>query len=273
MAEKISGVYKITAKHNGKVYIGQSIDIYNRWRGHWKQVQQGDSDYIHNAMRKYGKEGFNYEIIEQCSQEIINEREKYWINYYDSYNNGYNLTTGGEGVKNKIFSEEEKIHLRNLAIKNNRNKPIIQFDLNGNKITEWIGAKDIYKKLGYSFASISGCANMKEKFRTAYGYIWLYKDYYEKYGLNLKYHLETLSNNRIYQIDDKNNIVAIWDNISCLPNNYKPSTIYQAIDDTNTHHKTAYGFVWVFEKIIVKTMITLYFLISLILKKRCFNFR
>ena len=141
MAEKISGIYKITAKHNGKVYIGQSIDIYNRWRGHWKQVQQGDSDYIHNAMRKYGKEGFSYEIIEQCPQEIINEREKYWINYYDSYNNGYNLTTGGEGVKNKIFSEEEKTHLRNLAIKNNRNKPIIQFDLNGNKIAEWIGGK------------------------------------------------------------------------------------------------------------------------------------
>ena len=91
MAEKISGIYKITSKHNGKVYIGQSIDIYNRWRGHWKQVKRGDSDYIHNAMRKYGKDDFIFEIIERCPQDIINEREKYWIDFYNGVEYGYNM--------------------------------------------------------------------------------------------------------------------------------------------------------------------------------------
>ena len=71
--EKISGIYKITAKHNGKIYIGQSIDIYERWRGHWKQVNQGDSNYIHNAMRKYGKDGFIFEIIVDVIGEAIFE--------------------------------------------------------------------------------------------------------------------------------------------------------------------------------------------------------
>lgn len=246
--EKICGIYKITAKHNGKVYIGQSIDIYNRWRGHWKQVRNGDSDYIHNAMRKHGKDGFIYEIVERCPQDVINEREKYWIEYYDSYNNGYNLTTGGEGVKNKKLSDKEKLYYQNIAVQRGTNKPILQFDLEGNLLKEWIGAKDIYKQLGFYSSSISQCAKMKSQFRTAYGYIWLYKDYYEKNGIDINYHLETLRNNRIYQIDNKNNVVNIWENISHLPKQYKPSCIYQAIDIDNIHHKTVYGFIWIFER-------------------------
>lgn len=246
--EKISGIYKITAKHNGKIYIGQSIDIYERWRGHWKQVNQGDSNYIHNAMRKYGKDGFIFEIIERCSQDIINEREKYWIDYYDSYNNGYNLTIGGEGIKGKIFTDEERENKRNFSVNNNLNKPIIQFDLDGNIVAEWVGSKEINKKLGYSFGSISACAKMKDKYRTAYGYIWLYKDYYEKNGIDLQYHLEKLVNDSIYQIDKSGKIVKIWDNMGSLPKKYKPSTLYQCLDETNKNHKTAYGYVWVFKR-------------------------
>ena len=122
----------------------------------------------------------------------------------------------------------------------------MQFDLEGNLLKEWIGAKDIYKQLGFYSSSISQCAKMKNQFRTAYGYIWLYKDYYEKNGIDINYHLETLRNNRIYQIDNKNNVVNIWENISHLPKQYKPSCIYQAIDIDNIHHRTAYGFIWIF---------------------------
>lgn len=115
--EKISGIYKITAKHNGKIYIGQSNDIYSRWKSHWKQVNSGANDHLHNSMRKYGKNNFEYEIIERCNQDIINEREIYWIKYFDSYNNGYNLTIGGEGVKGKKYSLDEKENMRNFAKK------------------------------------------------------------------------------------------------------------------------------------------------------------
>ena len=51
---------------------------------------------IKRAIHKYGKENFTIEVIEKCDQQLLNEREKYWINYYDSYEKGYNSTLGGQ---------------------------------------------------------------------------------------------------------------------------------------------------------------------------------
>lgn len=50
------------------------------------------------AINKYGIENFTFEIIEECSEEQLNNRERYWIAYYDTYHNGYNRTVGGEGL-------------------------------------------------------------------------------------------------------------------------------------------------------------------------------
>ena len=49
-------------------------------------------------MHKYGLNHFNIELIEECSNDKLNEREKYWINYFNSFNEGYNATRGGDGV-------------------------------------------------------------------------------------------------------------------------------------------------------------------------------
>lgn len=48
-------------------------------------------------MRKYGIENFSIEELEKCSADVVNDREIYWINYYDTYHNGYNATLGGDG--------------------------------------------------------------------------------------------------------------------------------------------------------------------------------
>lgn len=100
--EIISGIYKITNKINGKCYIGKSIDIYQRWNRHKidsRPIQEGgDTCTIHNAIRKYGLNNFSFEIVEIIDLPQLNEREKYWINFYDSYYNGYNDTFGGEGT-------------------------------------------------------------------------------------------------------------------------------------------------------------------------------
>lgn len=247
--EKISGIYKITAKHNNKVYIGQSIDIYNRWKSHWKQVNQGASDHIHNSMRKYGKEGFTFEIIERCSQDIINEREKYWINFYDSYNNGYNLTTGGEGVKGKVFSEEERQNMRNIFVKLNKNKPVLQIDTDGNIIKEWIGCKEIDKVTDMDGSYIHDCLKHNDYY-LPYGYIWMYKNEYLKNGLDVKsYLLNTKKTcNKIYQLDKMGNIVKFWEDIhQILSENptYKYSSIYSAC---NGQRQSMYGFKWIYEK-------------------------
>jgi len=91
--KKVRGIYKVTNKINGKVYIGQSVDIGKRWSQH---MTAKDDIYFHKAIQKYGVENFEWEVIEQCKKKDLDEREIYWIEYYDSFNKGYNCTKGGD---------------------------------------------------------------------------------------------------------------------------------------------------------------------------------
>ena len=94
------GIYKITNKINNKCYIGQSVNINKRWNAHIHQFNNIDVyNYpLYRAFRKYGIENFSFEIIETCSRDKLNEREKYWIQYYDSCYNGYNQSLGGDSA-------------------------------------------------------------------------------------------------------------------------------------------------------------------------------
>lgn len=92
------GIYKITNTINGKVYIGQSTNLSTRWAVHKSKAKNGHSNmYISNAINKYGPTLFTYEVIEECSKAELDEKEKYWISYYDSTNRdkGYNQLPGG----------------------------------------------------------------------------------------------------------------------------------------------------------------------------------
>lgn len=101
------GIYKITNQINNKSYIGQSIDIKRRWRDHKsKWVNQ---DYpLQKAFKKYGIENFSFEVLEECKIEELNEKEIYYINKFNSYNNGYNATTGGQGMPNGAMKISQK---------------------------------------------------------------------------------------------------------------------------------------------------------------------
>lgn len=96
-------IYKITNKINGKSYIGQTIqDVKERFYQHCatKCSQAILNMVIHKAINKYGKSNFTIEVIEEVESTNLNDRERYWIRYYDSYNNGYNSTEGGQdGIK------------------------------------------------------------------------------------------------------------------------------------------------------------------------------
>ena len=103
---KRSGIYLITNNINGKQYIGQSIDIDTRWRQH---CNAKDNFAIHNAIKKYGKENFSFEVLLECPVDMLNVWERDMIALYDCISpNGYNLTEGGEGYK---CSEETKIKI------------------------------------------------------------------------------------------------------------------------------------------------------------------
>ena len=94
------GIYKIENKVNGKVYVGQSIDINARWKNHITLLNKGNhhNDYLQKSWNKYGENNFEFSIIEECLPEDRFKREKYWIDYYNTYEDGYNETRGGEGL-------------------------------------------------------------------------------------------------------------------------------------------------------------------------------
>lgn len=91
-------IYMYTNLKNGMRYIGQTIrPLRQRDWEHWNR----DNSYIDRALRKEGKENFSLKILADNinDRDKLNELEKYYIQYYDTYNNGYNLTTGGDNGK------------------------------------------------------------------------------------------------------------------------------------------------------------------------------
>lgn len=94
-------IYKITNNLNGKIYIGKTLfSIEKRWKEHCKDFKEKDKEKrpLYLAMKKYGIQNFSIAVVEECDEKIINEREKYWIEYYGSFKNGYNATLGGDGA-------------------------------------------------------------------------------------------------------------------------------------------------------------------------------
>ena len=88
-------IYKITNIQNNKVYIGQTIrPVEQRFHRHINDALNNILDtHFARAIRKYGKDSFKIEIIDTAkSQDELNQKERYWIQQYDSVNNGYNET-------------------------------------------------------------------------------------------------------------------------------------------------------------------------------------
>lgn len=93
-----TGIYKITNTIDGKVYIGQAVNIKNRWGDHIKMGLGADTptrSKLYVAMAADGVENFTFEILEECPANQLNEREKFYIEFYDSNNYGQNSTRGG----------------------------------------------------------------------------------------------------------------------------------------------------------------------------------
>lgn len=107
------GIYKITNTINGKCYIGQSVNIERRWNEHRSSSRLGSSSpLLYKAIRKYGLSKFIFEIVEECSIDLLDNRETYWIS---KLNPEYNMTIGGVGTKGHIVSNETKQVLSNRS--------------------------------------------------------------------------------------------------------------------------------------------------------------
>jgi group I intron endonuclease len=90
-------IYIIRNTINDKVYVGQTTQTINiRFTNHKMASRTGEDTKFYRAMRKHGEENFYPELLERVEVEDLNDRERYWIKYYDSYYNGYNSTLGGD---------------------------------------------------------------------------------------------------------------------------------------------------------------------------------
>ncbi len=196
-------IYIIKNKINNKVYIGQTRKtIEARWKKHCQDMFRLDY-LLYRAMRKYGVENFYIEEIEQCSPEQLNEREIYWIAYYNSFHNGYNSTLGGGGgakydyskifetyLETKSIKETSKIwgcdkglvteicHLNDVFPIEEMKKRIVQISpQTGKKIKTFNSINEAATAMGdINFRrNIANCCKGKQK--TAYGYGWEFEDF------------------------------------------------------------------------------------------------
>ena len=114
-------VYKIQSRTSNKVYIGITKGtLEKRFKRHVRNALKEDSHYkFHRALRKYGADDFVVSVVEECDDSLLIEREKFYIEKYDSYRNGYNSTIGGDGFGSRPgnkLSEETKEKLRKAAL-------------------------------------------------------------------------------------------------------------------------------------------------------------
>ena len=92
--KEFCGIYRITNLKTNEAYIGKSTNIKTRWQNHCKTAIGLDGmarTKIHSAMKEYGIDNFSFEVLEKCTKETYSEREKYWINFYETNVYGYNI--------------------------------------------------------------------------------------------------------------------------------------------------------------------------------------
>lgn len=95
------GIYAIKNTVNGKMYIGQSINIDKRIKEHfWKAFCEKDCSFdciLHVAIRKYGRDAFEQQVLEECDESSLDMLERYYIKKYNTMSpNGYNIRPGGQ---------------------------------------------------------------------------------------------------------------------------------------------------------------------------------
>lgn len=113
-------VYKLTNKINGKCYVGRTVHTLDeRWKGHvGSAIREDNGMMIARAIKKYGFDSFDREVIEECTDNQVVDREMYWIEKLGTHvtNGGYNLTLGGDGgILGHRFSDESKEKMRQRA--------------------------------------------------------------------------------------------------------------------------------------------------------------
>lgn len=198
-------IYAYKKKSNNKViYVGQTVNLEYRHKQHieWDPFNINNVEYnypLSRGIRKYGENAYELIILEEgLAKEQLNERERYWIRFYDTYFNGYNQTPGGSNPTKPIFTED-KIDI------------VIQMLLD-----ESYSYNDIMQKTGISMAHIHNINTGKRRKRDNLNYPLRSSDAKGTKGLKFSQeecyniHLEILNTKKTFkQIAEEYNCDAI----------------------------------------------------------------
>lgn len=159
------GIYKIT-NPKGKVYVGQSVNLERREKEYSAMCRSAQGQVkLYRSFVKYGYSEHIFEIIEQCIIEQLNERERYWQDFYNVLEEGLNCKLTKTNDKSGLLSEETKIKI---------GKPVLQYSLQGILIKEWNTIAEAGKALEIDCSRIPTCC--KGKIKSSNGFIWKYKE-------------------------------------------------------------------------------------------------
>lgn len=183
------GIYKIISP-TGRVYIGQSVDIFSRIRT-YRSGRCDTQPFLRNSIKKHGWKSHEFRILELCKEYELNDLEVYYIQLYKSFNSrhGLNLRSGGNSnsrmsvsTKNKLITSLRKAkRTKRYGRDNHASRQIRQLDLSGNLVREWDCINDIQNVLGFDRPNICKCC--KGKLFSAYGFIWKYMDEHHETAL------------------------------------------------------------------------------------------
>ena len=181
----IRGIIYLRTSPSGKYYVGQTCNEERRQKDWMNLNRDYSGGLINNARNKYGPENFQYEILFEVELadkdeviKIIDEKEIYFIEKYDSTNPdyGYNISLGGKGgyITNKDYIKNNYYAYKDIEI--------VQLSVGGNYINTW---KDVYEastSIDKQSINIINCCN--NRVMTAYNYVWMFKSDYELISSN-----------------------------------------------------------------------------------------
>lgn len=227
---KKCGIYKIENCVNHKVYIGQSVDIYTRWSAHKKYKKYKDRQhyFLYQAMDKYGIDNFSFTILEECNESDLDDKEIYYIQLYDSYKNGYNMTLGGSGVKGGNQSSRNKAPKNIQQFCQHDITEVAKLDKRFNILAYYPSVQEAARQNHVEATNISKTLQGRNIYCD--GYIYMYADVVRELCDNIKdlmlyrlleevypYHIDEEHNNqprKIIVFDLNGNQLGIYDTIT-----------------------------------------------------------
>lgn len=234
---KISGIYTILNMLNNKIYVGCSVDVKRRLLNHKKSLLNNNhkNKHLQSAFNKDGLNNFKFELLIECSIEILLSEENYWCNLLNAHNYkcGYNIRpTHPYG---KIINTPE---IRKKISDSNKGRKISEESILKRTLTRKIRFatyKKKVKKLKVSsnrkLTGIWHSNATKQKMRKPH----FCKRLISIYNFNIE----------IQKFDKDMNLKEVFNNVDCIPKIYNK---YKILENCNNERKTSQGFIWKYKE-------------------------